>query len=175
MPSKSRVIFVRHAQPMVDETVPSQCWPLSENGRLAAQQLASRIHLAPNYLVVASDEIKAHGTAEALSDQVVVDPRLGEVQRPWTADNYRVLAETWLRGTQVQGWESTDSAVERMAEAVTEAIQRGDGSACLVTHGLIMSAYIGRVANIDPVALWSQLEFPDVRRLDFDTLEVHGD
>lgn len=169
------MILVRHALPMIDEGIPSTRWSLSDDGRLAARQLASRLRLAADEIIVTSDEIKARETAEAFSDQVVVDPRLSEVQRPWTADNYRQLAETWLRGTRVQGWESKQSAVERMEKAVTEAIQKGDGSACVVTHGLIMSAYIGTVADIDPVSVWSQLEFPDVRTLDFDTLKVRSE
>lgn len=68
---------------------------------------------------MASEEIKARQTAEALSDHVIVDPRLGEVQRPWTADNYRQSAETWLEGHEVEERESMRSAVERMEEAVT--------------------------------------------------------
>lgn len=173
MISKSRVVFVRHALPVVDDTVPRGRWPLADEGQIAAQQLAARLQLPDGELVVSSEELKARQTAEAFSDQMVVDPRLNEVQRPWTPGNYRRLAETWLRGVEVEGWEAKTSAVDRMAAAVTEAIQEGDGSACLVTRGLIMSAYLETVADIDPATFWSQLQFPDARTLDPTTRQVH--
>jgi broad specificity phosphatase PhoE len=173
MTGESRVIFVRHAMPVVDGTVPSSQWPLSEEGRLAARELAARLQLSADDQVVSSAETKARQTAEILSQQVNRDPRLGEVKRPWTPDNYRQLAETWLRGVEVEAWESKPSAVDCMAAAVTEAIQEGPGSTCLVTHGLIMSAYLETVADIDPVRFWSQLQFPDARTLDPTTRQVH--
>lgn len=169
---QGRAVLVRHALPVVDEATPPSLWALTEEGHLAAHQLASRLRLSPNALVWASNEIKALQTAEALSDQVKVDPRLREVQRPWSPDRYGELAEAWLRGGEVEEWESMDSAIERFRKAVTDAIEKGEGSACLVTHGLIMSAYLGAVAGVDPVTLWSELEFPDVRTLDFGALEV---
>lgn len=174
MITKGQVVFVRHALPVVDATMSSRLWPLTEQGRLATRQLAARLKLEPNQIVVSSDEIKARETADLLSDRVTVDPRLAEVQRPWVADDYRQLAETWLGGAPVQGWESMPSAIERMGMAVNEAIGKGEGSAYLVTHGLIMSAYIGSVAEIDPGALWSELGFPDVRALDFHGRSVHN-
>jgi broad specificity phosphatase PhoE len=170
-----RVVFVRHALPVVDDTLPSGLWPLTDDGRLAVQQVASRLKLSADELVVVSEELKAQQTAEALSGQVVVDPRLNEVERPWTDDGYRQLAETRLQHHQLEEWESIRSAVDRMEETVTDAIQKGDGSACLVTHGLIMSAYVGTIADIDSVALWSKLHYPDARTLDLDRLEVHAE
>lgn len=170
-----RVVFVRHALPEVDDAVSSGLWPLTDDGHLAAQKLASRLQLPADELVVASEELKARQTAEALSDQVVVDARLNEVQRPWTDDGYRQLAESWLRGQQPEGWESIRLAVDRMEETVNESMQKGNGSACLVSHGLIMSAYLGTLTDIDPVALWSQLDYPDARTLDLDRLEVHAE
>ncbi|MFP3881890.1 MAG: histidine phosphatase family protein [Actinomycetota bacterium] len=173
MISKPRVTFVRHAMPVVDETVPSSQWPLSEEGRLAARGLAALLHLSADDWVLSSAEVKARETAEVLSQHVDVDPRLGEVKRPWISDNYRRLAETWLQGGPVEGWEAKPSAVDRMASAVTEATQKGDHSVCLVTHGLIMSAYLETVADIEPVTFWSQLQFPDARTLDPRTRQVH--
>lgn len=146
----NRLVFVRHALPVVDDTVPRGWWPLTDEGQLAARQLASRLQLPRDELVVASEELKARQTAEAFSDKVNVDPRLNEVQRPWTDSRYRQLAQRWLQGQQVEGWESVRSAVDRMQEAVKNAVQKGEGSACLITHGLIMSAYLGTIADIEP-------------------------
>jgi hypothetical protein len=38
-----------------------------------------------------------------------------------------------------------------------------------------MSAYLGTIADIDSVALWSKLHYPDARTLDLDRLEVHAE
>lgn len=167
MNRRGRVVFVRHALPVPNAAVPSELWELADEGRRAAHDLAARLQLSPDDLVVASAEVKAQKTAAVLSDHVVVDPRLGEVRRPWVDNGYRESAEAWLQGRHVRGWEPMRSVVERMDQAVAEATNRASGSAYLVTHGLSMSAYIGTVTDLDPLTLWSDLEYPDVRTVGF--------
>lgn len=167
MNSRRRVVFVRHALPVPDATVPSELWKLADEGRRAAHDLAAGLQVSPDDLVMASAEVKAQETAAVLSDHVVVDPRLGEVRRPWADSGYRELAEAWLQGRHVKGWEPMQSVVGRMDQAVAEATNKASSSAYLVTHGLSMSAYIGTVTDLDPLTLWSDLDYPDVRTVGF--------
>lgn len=169
-----RVFFIRHALPVVDKTVSSRLWPLSEEGRAAAQDLAERLQLPENAYVVSSDELKAKETAEAFSDRVVVDDRVQEVSRPWTDGDYKSIARDWLNGEQVEGWEPRQAVLERMGEAVDEALEKAEGPVIVTTHGMAMSTYITSVVQVDPVFFWSELGFPDARVLDLGARQVHS-
>ncbi|MFV1981436.1 MAG: histidine phosphatase family protein, partial [Rhodothermia bacterium] len=95
MSSSKRVIFIRHALPVVQEAVSSRLWPLSDDGRRAVLELAGWLRLPAETYVVSSDEAKARETAEAFSDGVALDHRLREVSRPWIDGDYKSLARSW--------------------------------------------------------------------------------
>jgi GrpB-like predicted nucleotidyltransferase (UPF0157 family) len=167
-----QVLFIRHAMPAVDKAVSSRLWPLSEEGREEAEDLAERLQLPESIYVVCSDEVKAKETAAAFSEQVVVDARVQEVTRPWMDGDYKSIARNWLSGEPVEGWESQDTVLIRMSDAVEEALEKADGPVVVVTHGMAMSAYIARVADLDSMRFWSGLGFPDVRIVDIEQGQV---
>jgi broad specificity phosphatase PhoE len=110
--------------------------------------------------------------AEAFSDRVAIDSRVREVARPWTNGDYKSVARHWLSGKPVERWEPRDEVLERMRQAVEEALKGADGPVVVVTHGMVMSDYIASVADLDPISFWSDLGFPDVRYLDLDQAQV---
>jgi len=62
-----RLILVKHGQPDIDPATPPSTWPLSEQGREAAVELAAKLdHLDP-VAVVSSTELKAVETARAMA------------------------------------------------------------------------------------------------------------
>ncbi len=167
-----QVLFIRHAMPAVDKTVSSRQWPLSDEGRQAAQNLAKGLQLPENIYVVSSDEVKAKETAAAFSDRVFVDSRVQEVSRPWTRGDYKRIARDWLSGEPVEGWEPRQAVIERMSEAIEETVEEADDLVVVVTHGLAMSTYISSVSQVDSVSFWFDLGFPDARLLDLDSGRV---
>ncbi|HUG08053.1 MAG TPA: histidine phosphatase family protein [Acidimicrobiia bacterium] len=160
MPSSTSLVLVRHALPVVDRDSAPQDWPLSDQCRSDAQALARLLDLPADTHVVSSDEVKAKQTAEAFSNEIVIDRRLREVGRPWVEGDYESVARRWLEGERVDGWESRSDVVGRMTEAVEEAIARFGSGVCLVSHGLAISVLVAGLADVDPVEIWSQLRFP---------------
>lgn len=72
--------------------------------------------------------MKAKETAAVFSDRVVVDARVQELSRPWTDGDHKSFARDWLRGEPVEGREPREAVLERMSEAVDEALEKADGS-----------------------------------------------
>lgn len=169
MTSRTALVLVRHATPIVDEQTPSRYWGLSEEGHRDAEALAARLDLSAGTAVLSSDEIKARETAEAFADVFVLDRRLREVTRPWVDGDHQGVARRWLAGEEIAGWESRPAVVTRMTEAVDEAIGRGGSTLCVISHGLSITVFVSALTDVDPVVFWSNLEFPDCFRLDYTT------
>jgi hypothetical protein len=75
--------LVRHAMVVIDPSVPSNEWVLSDEGRATAARIA-----LPELPVRTSNEPKAVETAVAAGWTATVDSRLREVERPWIEDHY---------------------------------------------------------------------------------------
>lgn len=152
--------------PLVSSDIPSREWPLSQGGRSDAEALAGQLDFPAGTTFVSSDELKAKQTAEAFATEIVIDPRLREVGRPWVEADYEATARRWLEGEHVDGWESQSDALGRMTEAASEADTRFGSGVCLVSHGLAISVLVADLAGVDRVEFWSQLRFPDYVTID---------
>ena len=159
-----RVMLIRHAHPVVDPEVPAAQWPLSEEGRGAAYVLARRIDAGTSPTIATSDETKAIETSDVVADVtggvVVVDERLREVSRPWVPEGYERLASAWLVGRHLDGWESQETASRRMSRAITDVLA-STSATLVVTHGLVMTAFLAASIGVDPVPFWEDLRLPD--------------
>ncbi len=141
--------LVRHAAVVVDPSVPSTEWRLSEEGRAAARSLIFDVGADG---ALTSPEPKAAETAELARLGARVDERLREVERPWS-DDYVTEVRRWFDGEELPGWERREDALERLHAAL-------DGFAGVaVSHGLAISLYAG--LSFDE---WAMLPFPAVVR-----------
>ena len=163
----SQIVLVRHALSVADPDVDSTRWGLADGAAGEAAQLA-RCLPDDTARIWTSAERKAVDTARAIADvlgaEVAIDERFGEVVRPWTADDYASLAQRYLAGEAIDGWESADAVRERFRAAVDDIIE--DGPAVIVNHGLAMSLYVASMANVDVTAFWTSLTFPDAWMLE---------
>ncbi|MDX6476921.1 MAG: 2,3-bisphosphoglycerate-dependent phosphoglycerate mutase [Gaiellaceae bacterium] len=137
--------LVRHAAVVVDATVPSPEWRLSDEGRAAATALE-----LPQGPALSSPEPKALETAELAGLDAIVEPRLREVSRPWS-DDYVADVERWFGGEELTGWEQREHALARLQAA----LDGFDGVA--VSHGLAISLYAGLSFEE-----WRRLPFPAI-------------
>jgi broad specificity phosphatase PhoE len=138
--------LVRHAMVVVDLSVPSNEWRLSEEGRRAAAKLA-----LPPAPVLTSPEPKAVETAVAAGWTATVDERLREVERPLIGDGYETWVRRYLEGEELDDWETHAHALARLHAA----LDGFDGIA--VTHGLAISLY-ARLTFDE----WRAMPFPAV-------------
>lgn len=165
------VSFVRHALPDVDPKSPPSEWMLTSAGIEAAKAL----NLARSALVISSPEIKALQTvALATGTQkgaVVVDPAFREVDRIEAVHNgYRAARLAWVSGAldhRHQGWESPESAANR----ISEALRHYDAPHLVIgTHGMVLTAWLVSTGVVEPhapaVAFWEQLPFPAIVTVD---------
>jgi broad specificity phosphatase PhoE len=165
------VILVRHSTPAIDPTIESARWGLSEIGRIRARALADRIALLAPDAIYSSPENKARETAEivgaAVRLRVTVVADLREHDRTgvpflrepgqFESQLNRLFAEP---SRCVFGTESAEAALSRFRNGVRDVTARGDQRPMLVTHGTVMSLYIGAEAGLDPEAIWAELTTP---------------
>ncbi len=171
----SRVILVRHALSAVDPDIDSKRWGLADGAPDDCVRLADALGLRPA-VIYASDEQKAVDTASAVAQRVGgavrIDARFGEVERPFTHGDYRSLAARYLHGGEAEGWEPRDAVLERFSSALSDGEEATDDAIVVVNHGLAMSLHVASVVDVDVVAFWTALTFPDAWALDASTGEL---
>jgi broad specificity phosphatase PhoE len=149
--------LVRHATVELRLDEPAHTWPLTEEGRSAAEGLARR--LPPLARVLSSPEPKATATAEPIARaagvEFEVDERLREVERAGnlpTYEDHRAAVRRYLAGEPVDGWEPRERALARVRAAVD-----GVDDAAVVSHGMLISLLLGYSFE-----QWGRIGLPDV-------------
>ena len=162
-----RLILVKHGKPEIVEDQPRWGWRLSEEGRIAARKLASRLaHFTPTHLF-ASPEIKATDTAREIGTvlglTVEIDAGFGEhraddqpfgTQAAFEADVARLFAEP---ESVVMGEETGAAAYARFDEAMARIIDASDATRVVVSHGRIITLWLSRRLGFAPMAFWKRL------------------
>ena len=175
------LILVRHAMPVVSDTVPSTAWTLPESSMEDCVLLAHCLPpgLAP--LVYTSSQPKAERTAAVIALRrglkVETDEALREVDKPeeWFADDndYRATVVDYLRDGGRESWETHAAVARRFGAGVNRALAANpSGDLVVVNHGMALSLYLASKTAIDLVPFWRALTFPDAWRLDLDTREL---
>src|SRR5579859_2379188 len=167
-----RLILVRHAAPAVQPDLPARDWPLSADGRIQAERLATRLtSLYTPAVVFSSPERKAFETAGliacafGLKVERVADLR--EHDRGGAgylgADAFAAAITRFFARPEelVFGRETAAQAGARFAAAVRELSARTpDRDILLVTHGTVLTLYAAAVAGIEPLPFWRGLGMP---------------
>jgi broad specificity phosphatase PhoE len=160
---------------MIDDR--PETWGLADGGSDDARRLGLtlRTTIADRaWTVASSTEPKAVETAAALGFGAArTDQRFGEVGRPWYDDQqeFEDAARRYLTGGLVSGWESLDDAAARF-DAAVDAL--GGHGAVVVSHGTIMSAWLGRlIPGLDAIRFWANLEMPDAWLVDLRARSAH--
>lgn len=156
------LVLVRHAMPAFGPDTPAHEWVLSEEGRLAATELAQR--LPADARLVSSDEPKAYQTLEPLG-VATRDERFNEIWRhgePWDGD-FRELRRAYVDGIDHAGWEPRAEVAERFDHGIRAQLESaGDGPLVVASHGMAMTLWLTRRIGLpDPGAFWAGLQFPD--------------
>lgn len=174
-PSHHHLLLVRHSQPEIMLGLPARDWRLSAEGRARCQLLAEEI--ARSYspvAVVSSDEPKAIETAELIARPLGLaverQPDLREHEReaaPRLDDAaFQAAIATFFAhpGELVYGRETAKSALARFTGGIAGVLgERPTGDIVVVTHGTVMSLYLGALTGASPLAIWESLRLPDLR------------
>jgi len=143
VPGTTEVWLIRHGdcyQEMTDAGDP----PLSPLGREQARRIGERVRQTGVAAVYSSDSRRALETAQAISGEVVSDPRLREIENDPTAAVQLIL------NRRQSFTESAEAVARRMHEAVDEAAAAHPGGRiALVTHGVAILCYIGSLMGLE--------------------------
>jgi hypothetical protein len=172
MPSvdSGRQLFIRHGPTVVAAGSPPEAWALSHGAAESVRPIRPLLRYLTRPLVVSSEYVKARATADLLSDDRAIDPRLNEVSRPWV-DDITAAVRRYLDGGLVNGWEPQEQATARFSEAV-----QAWGSVAYVTHGTVLALYLSsRFSEVRPFEFWGSLSAPDAWLVDGEQLVHVGD
>jgi broad specificity phosphatase PhoE len=162
----TRMILVRHSEPLKTDGTPADQWPLTDQGRRDASALGRSLSQGPTTAIVwTSPERKAFETAALALPSVAtrVREQLAEVRKPWyiTAEEHAKSVASYLEGETVHGWERRDDVVARLAVLETD-FSSIEGDLIIVSHGVLLTTWLDhQIALDDPYRFWSNLRMPD--------------
>jgi broad specificity phosphatase PhoE len=177
----NRLLLVRHAEPSIDPAVAASEWSLAERGVRSASLVAAELARFGPTMIIASPERKAIDTARILSDglglPLEVDNRFSEhgaepgefmaeygTFRDLVKRHFDRPDETVMRG------ESSRAAGLRFAEAVQDRLAHSPNDLpVIVSHGRIMSSWLGSLAGSSAWEIWTGLRMPDLIDVDLAT------
>jgi len=173
--------LVRHATPAVQPNVPAIEWPLADRGIEEARALAETARGWHLRAIYASREPKAQSTALIIAEPsllpVHVVDGFEELRIDQWIGNSDEFADTVRKILQqpalsLRGAERAEAAVDRFAAAV-RIVEQGPFPAAVVTHGRVLSAWLGRTLRLeDSFAVWRSIPMPGWTRLDLDGLRA---
>jgi broad specificity phosphatase PhoE len=172
MPVITGLIFFRHSLPEIDPAIPAREWHLSKEGQHRCRRLAERLLDFNPQRIVSSLEPKALETAQILAERLGFPCEsaagLHEHLRSRVAHTHQQTFEASVKAffeqpdRLVYGDETADQAYTRFDRAV-EAVrdQYPDRSPIvIVSHGTVISLFVGRACGVDPFSVWKSLKLP---------------
>jgi broad specificity phosphatase PhoE len=178
----SKLILVKHSKPEIRREVPSAKWTLSDEGRARCRPLAERLRTYSPTAVITSTEPKAietgHIVATLLGLEINKEAGLHEHEREHVKVEtleifHRRVEEFFSSPTElVFGSETADQAHERFSVALTNLLQSYSESTVVVTHGTVLSLFVGRKTGMAPLSLWRRLGLPSYVVLDRSSLQI---
>ena len=165
------LILVKHAMPEIETDVPASQWRLSTAGRAAAASLARQLEPYAPLDLFSSPEPKACETAQIVSQHLGVD-----FETQWDLAEHRRDGVQFLQAHEFEaavrrcleepdilafGSETARQAAMRFISAV-DAIQEaaGERNIVIISHGTVISLFVGAVTGTDPFRIWRQLGLP---------------
>lgn len=160
-----RLVLIRHGEP--EASAKGRCYGkldvgLSDLGRSQMERVAVALREATVDAVFASPRRRARESAELLSSDVVLDPRLSEIHfgelegltYERVQEQYPALYEQWMtHPTEVEfpGGESFDAMRLRVLEAISEIRTGHSGqTVAIVSHGGVNRIVLGHALGIAP-------------------------
>jgi broad specificity phosphatase PhoE len=165
-----RLVLAKHARPDVRGDLPASEWGLTEDGLAGARRLAERLRVLAPSAIVSSAEPKASATARivaaALAIPLEIAADLHEHVRPQSgllgdAEFTARIADLFARPHEVVfGSESASDALRRFTLALDRVIDAGRGDLVVISHGTVISLFVGARSHEDAHSLWSTLGLP---------------
>jgi len=172
----AHLILVRHGAPVIDESRPSESWPLADEGRKAVRVLSAQLQSFAVRAIACGPEPKMIGTAETLAERgtlpVRILPGLAEHKRASARFTDRAEFETTIEslfrkpGEIVFGEESADAVFTRFSQSVDQLLAAHAESVVAVSGGTAISLFVSRRSGVAAFPFWKSLKMPMALVLD---------
>lgn len=169
----TRIIFVRHAPSKPDKTQHSTQWQLSEDSQRLCHKLAEQIKHHNITKIYTSTESKAQLTGKFIAEKLAIESieianDLQETERHSkffydNPDTFRLaVKEAMLSPDELLfGDETFTGAKNRIAsQTALLAKKHPDETIAIVSHGRILSMYLGYIMKQSPDLIWQKLKMP---------------
>lgn len=177
------LLLVKHSLPEIVESTPAKSWRLSKEGRVRAERLAERLAKYQPEVLISSVEPKARETAEIVGASLQLDVQIIEglhehdrTTSPYLArDEFRkVVQEFFLHPDDlVFGLETANEAHSRFSKVVHRIYDASqDQSIAIISHGTVISLFVGRLTGVSDFSLWNELGLPSFVVLDMNSRTV---
>lgn len=166
------LLFIRHAESRIDPARPPDEWVLTQAGREGAARIAPSLRrFSPGRLLVSS-EPKAEETGRVLGERLGIPLERLEGLREQDRSGVpffgaqeefeRYVAEVFESPTRrLMGPESAEEAYQRYSAQVEESLRRyREPCLAFVSHGTVMSLFVGRAIGMEPYRIWRRLGMP---------------
>jgi broad specificity phosphatase PhoE len=178
-----KLILVKHAKPLVDETKPSRQWKLSDQGRMSCQALSRAIKAHSPKIILTSDEPKAMETGALVGKDLGIPSRQAPDLHEHDRNNVPMMDSREFISTMalffkerrqlVLGLETAEEALARFENAVEEVMRsESDGNIAIVTHGTVLALFGEAHQGGDGFSLWRRLGLPSLMVFSFPELQV---
>ncbi len=168
----TEIVFLRHAETLVDLNSPASKWHLAPSGRSESYELAASGILGEIDAIVSSDEMKAIETVEPFARmfELEIDRNhdFRELDRDagpsLTREEYLSCVQEVLRNPSARpsGWECAADALARTQRGVQQIMsQYGSKRVLVVSHGLVLTLYFTDLQGTMHEAFdrWNRLPF----------------
>ena len=172
----SRLILVKHSMPEIRSDIPAARWKLSSAGRARCAPLAELLRVHSPSTVITSIEPKAVETGQLIATALDLETGSAEGLHEHDREHVKVVTpeayrrqieELFNSPTELTfGSESADQAHQRFSEAIDRLLPGLPDSAVVVTHGTVLSLFVGRRTGTPPVSIWRRLGLPSFVVLD---------
>ncbi len=169
------VYLIRHAQSHLSPEVSYEDWPLSEQGRLQAQRLASFLKSLKIEEVYCSPYLRCRQTVEpflkatGLSMTLIDDLREHLIVREIREDFFEIWKKSWNDfDFVVDGGESSRQCQRRIVPAITEIVRNSDASeVAIVSHGNAIGLFLNFLVSDFGYTDAEQIRNPDLFQIEF--------
>ena len=167
-----KLILIKHASPKVEEGLPPERWPLSEEGKARCEALARELAALSPAAVVSSEEMKASETARIVAEKLGVHHHLApdlhehdrsNVPQLRSAEFISMMELLFRRpGELVLGKETAVAALSRFRSALDEVLaEHAEGNVAVVSHGTVIALLLEK---LDPkrkgFEVWRAMKLP---------------
>jgi broad specificity phosphatase PhoE len=174
--------LVRHSQTAPQPAVPASQWLLSETGRARCQLLAERLAPGSPQAIFSSQEPKALETAALISSYLRLPVQMVACLHEHLREGLPLVTQAEFQAKieclfahpdiLVFGDETANQACQRFTQAIQALVSLHPAQNMLVvSHGTVISLFLARHCDIDPLPFWRRLGMPAYVVLQLSPLE----